>query len=116
MKEKLKRLIPSKRKIMQLYFAVLFNANLKGFVTGNIYQGNTKKICAPGINCYSCPGAVGACPLGSLQGSFSADHSTIYYVCGILLLYSLMFGRMICGWLCPSVLCRSWFTRSRLQS
>ena len=101
MKEKLKRLIPSKRKIMQLYFAVLFNANLKGFVTGNIYQGSTKQFCAPGINCYSCPGAIAACPLGSLQGSFSADHSTIYYVCGILLLYSLMFGRMICGWLCP---------------
>ena len=101
MKEKLKRLIPSKRKIMQLYFAVLFNANLKGFITGNIYQGNTKKMCAPGINCYSCPGAIGACPLGSLQGSFSADRSTLYYVGGILLLYSLMFGRMICGWLCP---------------
>jgi len=101
MKEKLKKLIPSKRKIMQLYFAVLFNANLKGFVTGNIYQGSSKQFCAPGINCYSCPGAVGACPLGSLQGSFSADHSTIYYVGGILLLYALMFGRMICGWLCP---------------
>ena len=101
MLQRLKRLIPTKRKIMQLYFAVLFNANLKGFITGNIYQGSTKQICAPGINCYSCPGAVGACPLGSLQGSFSADHSTIYYVCGILLLYSLMFGRMICGWLCP---------------
>ena len=86
---------------MQLYFAVLFNANLKGFVTGNIYQGSTKQMCVPGINCYSCPGAVGACPLGSLQGAFSADRSTIYYVCGILLLYSLMFGRMICGWLCP---------------
>lgn len=98
---KIKNLLPSKRKIMQLYFAVLFNANLKGFVTGNIYQGSTKKFCAPGINCYSCPGAVGACPLGSLQGSFSADHSTIWYVGGILLLYSLMFGRMICGWLCP---------------
>lgn len=101
MKEKLKRLIPSKRKIMQLYFAVLFNANLKGFITGNIYQGNTKKMCAPGINCYSCPGAIGACPLGSLQGSFSADRSTLYYVGGILLLYCIMFGRMICGWLCP---------------
>ena len=101
MKEKLKKLIPSKRKIMQLYFALLFNANLKGFVTGNIYQGKTKIACAPGINCYSCPGAVAACPLGSLQGSFSADHSTIYYVCGILLLYSILFGRMICGWLCP---------------
>ena len=101
MKEKLKKLIPTKRKIMQLYFALLFNANFKGFVTGNIYQGSTKQFCAPGINCYSCPGAVGACPLGSFQGSFSADRSTLYYVGGILLLYCLMFGRMICGWLCP---------------
>lgn len=86
---------------MQLYFALLFNANLKGFVSGNIYKGNTKQFCAPGINCYSCPGAVAACPLGSLEGSFSADRSTLFYVGGILLLYSLMFGRMICGWLCP---------------
>ncbi len=86
---------------MQLYFALLFNANLKGFITGNIYQGNSKTMCAPGINCYSCPGAIAACPLGSLQGSFSADRSTIFYVGGILLLYALMFGRMICGWLCP---------------
>jgi len=100
MLHKIKKWLPTKRKLMQLYFAVLFNANLKGFVTGNIYQGDSKKMCVPGINCYSCPGAVGACPLGSLQGSFSADHSTIYYVAGILLLYSLMFGRMICGWLC----------------
>ncbi|MBQ8769225.1 MAG: 4Fe-4S binding protein [Oscillospiraceae bacterium] len=101
MKEKLKKLIPTKRKIMQLYFALLFNANLKGFVSGNIYQGSTKQFCAPGINCYSCPGAVGACPLGSFQGSFSADRSTLFYVGGILLLYSILFGRMICGWLCP---------------
>ena len=101
MMKKLKRLLPNKRKLMQLYFALLFNANLKGFVSGNIYKGNTKQFCAPGINCYSCPGAVAACPLGSLQGSFSADRSTLFYVGGILLLYSLMFGRMICGWLCP---------------
>ena len=101
MKEKLKKLIPNKRKIMQLYFALLFNANFKGFASGNIYQGGTKQFCAPGINCYSCPGAVGACPLGSFQGSFSADRSTLFYVGGILLLYSILFGRMICGWLCP---------------
>lgn len=98
---KLRALKPTKRKLIQLYTALLFNANIKGFSSGNIYQGNTKKICAPGINCYSCPGAVGACPLGSLQGSFSADKSTIYYVAGILLLYSILFGRMICGWFCP---------------
>ncbi len=99
--EKLKALKSSKRKIMQLYFALLFNANLKGFVSGRIYTGKDKIWCAPGINCYSCPGATGACPLGSLQGSFSADHSTIYYVGGILLLYAILFGRMICGWACP---------------
>ena len=93
---------PSKRKWMQLYFALLFNANAKGFVTGEIYTGKTKQICAPGINCYSCPGAVGACPLGSLQNAMNGDnHGSIYYVCGILVLYSILFGRMICGWLCP---------------
>lgn len=101
MMEKIKKYLPTKRKIMQLYFALLFNANLKGFVSGNIYKGQTKQFCVPGINCYSCPGAIGACPLGSLQGSFSADQSTVYYVCGILLLYCVLFGRMICGWLCP---------------
>ncbi len=100
--EKLKSLMPTKRKIMQLYFALLFNANIKGFVSGRIYSGDTKIWCAPGINCYSCPGATGACPLGSFQGSFSAGHhSTIYYVGGILLLYAVLFGRMICGWACP---------------
>lgn len=99
--KRLKNLLPSKRKIMQLYFAVLFNANLKGFVTGNIYQGPTKQFCTPGLNCYSCPGAISACPMGALQGSFSADHSTFFYVVGILLLYCIMFGKMICGWVCP---------------
>ncbi|MBQ3202300.1 MAG: 4Fe-4S binding protein [Clostridia bacterium] len=97
---------PSKRKWMQLYFALLFNANLKGFVNvdglfnGKIYEGNTKKMCVPGINCYSCPGAVGACPLGSLQGAIG-EKNTLFYVGGTLMLYAILFGRMICGWLCP---------------
>ncbi len=99
--ETLKRWMPSRRKWIQLYAALLFNANIKGFITGSIYKGNSKAMCVPGINCYSCPGAVGACPLGSLQGAFSADRSTLYYVCGILVLYGVIFGRTICGWLCP---------------
>lgn len=98
---KLKNLIPSKRKIIQLYSALLFNVNFKGFTSGNIYQGKTKKMCVPGLNCYSCPGAVGACPLGSLQGAISADRSTLYYMCGILVIFGVMLGRAICGWLCP---------------
>ena len=98
---KIKKFIPSKRKIIQLYSALLFNINFKGFTSGNIYQGKTKKMCVPGLNCYSCPGAVGACPLGSLQGAISADRSTLYYMCGILVLFGVMLGRTICGWLCP---------------
>lgn len=86
---------------MQLYFALLFNANLKGFSTGTLYRGDSKRFCVPGLNCYSCPGAVGACPLGALQGAFSADRSTLFYVGGILLLYGILFGRTVCGWLCP---------------
>ena len=99
--------MPSKRKFMQLYFALLFNANFKAFASGDelIYTGNSKKVCMPGLNCYSCPGAVTACPLGSLQGAINDTiaygHSTLYYVGGILLLYCILFGRMICGWLCP---------------
>ena len=70
---KLKALMPSKRKLIQLYSALLFNANLKGFVNGKIYQGPLKNVCTPGLNCYSCPGASGACPLGSLQNSLGAS-------------------------------------------
>lgn len=99
--QKIKKIIPSRRKIIQLYCAVLFNANLKGFSSGTIYKGSSKKMCVPGLNCYSCPGAIGACPLGSLQGSFSNNKSTIFYVFGILFLYAVIFGRMICGWMCP---------------
>ena len=99
---KLKSLLPSKRRLIQLYSALLFNANIKGFVTGQIYKGNLKNICTPGLNCYSCPGASGACPLGSLQNALSAsDKRAPYYVLGIILLYSILLGRVICGFLCP---------------
>ncbi len=99
---KLKNLIPSKRKLIQLYSALLFNANIKGFFNGSIYQGGSKNLCAPGLNCYSCPGAVGACPLGSLQNALgSTPHSAAFYVIGILMLYAILLGRFICGFLCP---------------
>ena len=93
---------PTKRRLIQLYAALLFNANLKGFKTGRIYQGPVKNICTPGLNCYSCPGAVGACPMGALQNALSDSGKTApYYVVGIILLYGLLFGRWICGFLCP---------------
>lgn len=102
MKEKIKNLIPSKRRLIQLYAALLTNANLKGFTNGKIYQGNVKTACAPGLNCYSCPGASASCPLGALQNALANTGAKApYYVIGILLLYGVIFGRWICGFLCP---------------
>ena len=93
---------PTKRRLIQLYAALLTNANIKGFFSGNIYTGNTKYICVPGLNCYSCPGAVGACPLGALQNALAQSGTAApYYVLGILVLFGLLLGRTICGFLCP---------------
>lgn len=93
---------PSKRRLIQVYSALLYNANIKGFVTGRIYTGDTKKMCVPGLNCYSCPGAVGACPLGSLQNALASSGTrTPFYIFGILILFGLLLGRTICGFLCP---------------
>ena len=90
------------RRLIQLYSALLYNANLKGFVEGEIYTGKTKYLCVPGLNCYSCPGAVGACPLGAMQNALaSAGHRAGWYVLGIILLFGVIAGRTICGWLCP---------------
>ena len=81
---------PSTRRLIQLYSALLHNAHLKGFIDGEIYQGKAKFACVPGFNCYSCPGAVGACPLGSIQNALaSTGHRAGWYVMGILLLFGL---------------------------
>ncbi len=102
MKNKVKKIWPSKRRLIQLYAALLYNAHLKGFIKGNIYTGKTKIACVPGLNCYSCPGAVGACPLGALQNALAyAGKSAGFYILGILMLYGVIFGRTICGYLCP---------------
>jgi ferredoxin/thiol-disulfide isomerase/thioredoxin len=93
---------PSKRRLIQLYAALLTNANLKGYISGNIYSGKVKNACAPGLNCYSCPGASAACPLGALQDSMAQTNTRApYYIIGILALFGLMLARTICGFLCP---------------
>lgn len=93
---------PSKRRLIQVYAALLYNANIKGFVSGRIYTGNTKAVCVPGLNCYSCPGATGACPMGALQNALaSSDQRAPYYVLGILALFCIILARTICGFLCP---------------
>lgn len=91
-----------RRRIVQLIAAVLYNANFSGFVSGNLYRGATKAICAPGLNCYSCPGAVAACPLGALQQALGTFHKGFpLYAVGFLLLAGALLGRAVCAFLCP---------------
>jgi len=90
------------RCFAQAAWFALSNGYGKGFLQGKIYRGSTKAICLPGLNCYSCPGALGACPIGSLQavlGSSSFKFSC--YVLGFLALFGVLLGRFVCGWLCP---------------
>lgn len=90
------------RPFLQGMAAVLTNAHLTGFFTGRIWQGKSKTLCVPGLNCYSCPGAVGACPIGALQAVLGGTkHDFSYYVVGLLLLFGVVCGRLICGFLCP---------------
>ncbi|MCR5250700.1 MAG: 4Fe-4S binding protein [Lachnospiraceae bacterium] len=100
--EKTKKKSGHGRHYVQLMAAVLYNCNVPGIVKGSISQGKAKGLCVPGLNCYSCPGAVAACPLGSLQSALvSAKYRFPYYILGTLLLFGLLFGRLICGFLCP---------------
>lgn len=93
---------PTKRRLIQIYTALLYNANIKGYIKGSIFKGESKYACVPGLNCYSCPGAVAACPLGALQNAFaSSGNSSAYYVFGILALFGVILGRTICGFFCP---------------
>lgn len=91
-----------RRRLIQVICALLYNCNFTGFAKGTIYKGDLKGVCVPGLNCYSCPGAIAACPLGSLQTALlSSKYKFPYYILGILLLFGVIFGRIICGFLCP---------------
>lgn len=90
-----------KRLPMQLLAALLTNAHLSGFAKGSIYGGKSKYVCVPGMNCYSCPAAVGACPIGAMQAVLnSRKFSFAFYIAGILSALGILLGRFICGWLC----------------
>ena len=91
------------RKIVQAGFGILTNAYVKGFLPGAamIYQGPLKRFCVPGMNCYSCPGALGACPIGALQAVLGERKRRFpFYVLGYLIAVGALAGRFICGWLC----------------
>ena len=87
---------------IQACATLLTNIHLPNFKKGTLYQGSGKYVCVPGLNCYSCPGAAGACPIGSFQAVVgSSKFKFSYYITGILILIGVLLGRFICGFLCP---------------
>ena len=81
---------------------LLTNIHLPNFLKGGLYQGKGKAVCVPGLNCYSCPAASGACPIGSFQAVVgSSKFRFSYYITGFLILLGVLLGRVICGVLCP---------------
>ena len=91
-----------RRNIFQLIWALVTNSFVFGFTQGKIYTGKLKTLCLPGLNCYSCPGAVASCPIGSLQSVIgSRNFKFSFYVVGFMVFIGAIFGRFVCGWLCP---------------
>jgi polyferredoxin len=90
------------RKIIQAGWAIISNSYFTGFISGKIYTGKLKNICVPGLNCYSCPGSLGSCPIGSLQAVLgSSGYRFSFYLAGFFLVIGTLFGRLVCGFLCP---------------
>ena len=91
-----------RRRFVQIITACITNWELTNFLTGKIYKGPGKNLCAPGLNCYSCPSAALSCPIGALQTvGGTTGFGISFYVSGFLLLLGLLMGRFVCGFLCP---------------
>lgn len=102
MDKKLKWIKNHFRTVVQILFAAVTNGYAAGFLEGKIYRGNGKWLCLPGLNCYSCPGALGSCPIGSFQAVIgSRNFKFTFYVAGFLIFIGALCGRFVCGWLCP---------------
>jgi len=90
------------RLLIQILYTIITNGYLYGYLNGKIYKGALKYACVPGLNCYSCPGAVASCPLGALQSALNERNMKVPFgVLGFLFIFGSIFGRFVCGWLCP---------------
>lgn len=99
----------ARRRWVQILSAITLNPIVTNYFTGTIVRAKSKGICVPVLNCYSCPAAVGACPIGSLQHAFASIRFRFatgelqfgLYVLGSLGIVGSLVGRFPCGWFCP---------------
>jgi ferredoxin-type protein NapH len=114
--------------LLRLFFLVALNGDLavwRGMLrTGRaaVSQSPLKGLCAPGLNCYSCPSAVTSCPVGALQFwlNGSAERSALgervtltgLYVMGFIVALGALGGRIWCGLVCPFGAVQEWISRA----
>nr|MBC7245850.1 4Fe-4S binding protein [Chloroflexota bacterium] len=84
-------LLTARRRYVQAFSFLVMNS----FVLQSL-----KAVPCLGMNCYACPAAIFACPIGTLQ-HFAAIHQFPFYTLGVLGLVGALMGRLACGWLCP---------------
>ena len=103
------------RNLFQAGWFAITNGYVRGYTNGEVFTGPTKALCVPGLNCYSCPGALGACPIGSLQAVLNSSTFKIsLYVFGLLSLFGVLFGRLVCAWMCPFGLVQDLFYKIKI--
>ena len=88
------------RNLTQFSSLILGDSYFATLVTKGINTTSQKGMCVPFLNCYSCPSALFACPIGTIQ-HFAAIHTFPMYPVALLCLFGVSVGRMTCGWLCP---------------
>jgi len=88
------------RTAIQALTAFLSNSYVGVFSTRYVNTDVLKGVCVPYLNCYACPSALFACPIGTLQ-HFMAIQAMPYLLLGMLGLVGVLVGRMACGWACP---------------
>lgn len=89
-----------KRIIVQILSAIGINSYFNAIPKKAIYQGILKGFPCPTLNCYACPMARFACPIGSLQ-HYAVIHAFPFYLVGIFGVAGFSVGRAPCAWLCP---------------
>ena len=73
-----------------------------GFVEGRIFTDRQNPLCVPWSELLLLSGRLGSRPIGSLQAVLgSRNYRFSFYIFGFLVLVGSLFGRLVCGWLCP---------------
>jgi ferredoxin-type protein NapH len=78
------------RRISQIFFVFFLNPSFFKNVS----------ICVPVMNCWGCPLAAYACPIGVI-GPFLAKGIIPLIAIGTILVVGVLVGRLLCGWVCP---------------